>query len=125
MLQDLANLFRHDLPAQAELVRQPVGTVKAEGDGEEAIIGTDGLIYVNSEDTAEVVVFDPKSLEVMKRFPIGTAAAGNPSTARNPETPDARRSRRARRCPATPFSCGLQDLFGNRAPLPECRLVHP
>ena len=27
----------------------------------------DGLIYVNSEDTAEVVVFDPKSLEIKKR----------------------------------------------------------
>jgi len=25
------------------------------------------LIYVNSEDTAEVVVFDPKSLEIKKR----------------------------------------------------------
>jgi hypothetical protein len=32
-----------------------VGTVKAEGDGEQAVIGADGLIYVNSEDTAEVV----------------------------------------------------------------------
>lgn len=37
------------------------------------MIGSDGLIYVNSEDTAEVVVFDPKSLEVKKRFPIGVA----------------------------------------------------
>ena len=50
-----------------------VGTVKAEGDGEQAILGADGLIYVNSENTAEVVVFDPKSLEVKKRFPIGVA----------------------------------------------------
>ena len=50
-----------------------VGTVKLEGDGEQAIIGADGLIYVNSEDTAEVVAFDPKSLEVKKRFPIGVA----------------------------------------------------
>jgi hypothetical protein len=31
------------------------------------------LIYVNGEDTAEVVVFDPKSLEIKKRFPIGVA----------------------------------------------------
>ena len=31
------------------------------------------MIYVNSENTAEVVVFDPKSLEVKKRFPIGVA----------------------------------------------------
>ena len=43
------------------------------GDGEQAIVGKDGLIYVNSEDTAEVVVFDPKSLEVKNRFPIGVA----------------------------------------------------
>src|SRR5207249_824418 len=33
----------------------------------------DDLIYVNSEDTNEVVVFDPKSLQVRKRFPIGVA----------------------------------------------------
>src|SRR6266481_283845 len=50
-----------------------VGTVAAKGDGEQAIIGANGLIYVNSEDTAEVVVFDPKSLEVKNRFPIGVA----------------------------------------------------
>jgi DNA-binding beta-propeller fold protein YncE len=50
-----------------------VGTVKLEGDGEEAVIGADGMIYVNSENTSEVVVFDPKSLEVKKRFPIGVA----------------------------------------------------
>jgi len=31
------------------------------------------MIYVNIEDTDEVVVFDPKSLEVKKRFPIGVA----------------------------------------------------
>jgi hypothetical protein len=47
--------------------------VKLEGDGEQAVIGDDGLIYVNSEDTAEVVAFDPKSLQVKKRFPIGVA----------------------------------------------------
>jgi hypothetical protein len=28
------------------------------------------MIYVNSENTNEVVVFDPKSLQVKKRFPI-------------------------------------------------------
>ena len=50
-----------------------VGTVKLEGDGEQAIFGKDGMVYVNSENTAEVVVFDPKTLEVKKRFPIGVA----------------------------------------------------
>src|SRR5258708_435252 len=63
----------HDISAIDAKTGEVVGTVKAEGDGEEAIIGADGLIYVNSENTAEVVVFDPKSLEVKKRFPIGVA----------------------------------------------------
>src|ERR1700736_5443464 len=63
----------HDITAIDAATGDVVGTVKAEGDGDEAIIGADGLIYVNSEDTAEVVVFDPKSLEVKKRFPIGVA----------------------------------------------------
>src|SRR5437773_11611965 len=63
----------HDITAIQAATGEVVGTVKAEGDGEEAIIGSDGLIYVNSEDTAEVVAFDPKSLEVKKRFPIGVA----------------------------------------------------
>ena len=63
----------HDITAIDAATGDVVGTVRAEGDGEQAIIGADGLIYVNSEDTAEVVVFDPKSLEVKKRFPIGVA----------------------------------------------------
>ncbi len=63
----------HDVSAIDAATGEVVGTVKLEGDGEEAVIGADGLIYVNSEDTAEVVVFDPKSLDVKKRFPIGVA----------------------------------------------------
>src|SRR6266851_948431 len=63
----------HDISALDAATGEVVGTVKAEGDGEQAIIGADGLIYVNSENTNEVVVFDPKSLEVKKRFPIGVA----------------------------------------------------
>jgi len=63
----------HDISAIDAASGEVVGTVKAEGDGEEAVIGADGLIYVNSENTSEVVVFDPKSLEVKKRFPIGVA----------------------------------------------------
>jgi DNA-binding beta-propeller fold protein YncE len=63
----------HDITAIDAATGNVVGTVKAEGDGEQAIIGADGLIYVNSENTSEVVVFDPKSLEVKKRFPIGVA----------------------------------------------------
>src|SRR3979409_519859 len=37
------------------------------------ITGKDGLIYVNLEDKAEVAVFDPKTLEVKHRYPIGVA----------------------------------------------------
>jgi DNA-binding beta-propeller fold protein YncE len=62
----------HDITAIDAKSGDVVGTVKAEGDGEQAAIG-DGVIYVNSEDTNEVVVFDPKSLEVKNRFPIGVA----------------------------------------------------
>lgn len=63
----------HDISAIDAASGDVVGTVKVEGDGEQAVIGADGLIYVNSEEAGEVVVFDPKSLEVKKRFPIGVA----------------------------------------------------
>ena len=63
----------HDITAIDAEKGEVVGTVQAKGDGESAIIGADGLIYVNIEDTAEVIAFDPQSLEVKKRFPIGVA----------------------------------------------------
>src|SRR5882762_6728890 len=63
----------HDVTAIDAATGDVVGTVQVKGDGEQAIIGKDGLIYLNSEDTAEVVVFDPKSLEVKQRFPISVA----------------------------------------------------
>lgn len=62
----------HDITAIDAKTGQVIGTVKAEGDGESAVIA-DGLIYVNLEDTNEVLAFDPKSLEVKHRFPIGAA----------------------------------------------------
>ena len=63
----------HNITALDAATGDVVGTVDVKGDGEQAIIGADGLIYVNIEDTAEVAAFDPKSLEVKKRFPIGVA----------------------------------------------------
>jgi DNA-binding beta-propeller fold protein YncE len=63
----------HDVTAIDAKTGDVVGTVKLEGDGEQAVVGSDGLIYVNSEEASEVVVFDPHSLEVKKRFPIGVA----------------------------------------------------
>src|SRR5258705_5236866 len=62
----------HDITAIDAATGDVVGTVKIEGDGEQAVIA-DGLIYVNSEEAGEGVVFDPKSLEVKQRFPIGVA----------------------------------------------------
>jgi len=62
----------HDITAIDAKTGKVVGTVKVAGDGESAVIA-DGLIFVNLEDTNEVVAFDPKSLEVKKRFPIGVA----------------------------------------------------
>jgi DNA-binding beta-propeller fold protein YncE len=62
----------HDITAIDASTGDVVGTVKIEGDGEQAVIA-DGLIYVNSEEAGEVVAFDPKSLEVKKHFPIGVA----------------------------------------------------
>ncbi len=50
-----------------------IGTIKVGGGGEEAVKGKDGMYYLNIEDTAEVVVFDPKTLEVKRRMPIGVA----------------------------------------------------
>src|SRR5437667_10575245 len=51
----------HDISVIDAATGEVAGTVKLEGDGEQAVIGADGLIYVNSEDTAGVVGFDPRS----------------------------------------------------------------
>lgn len=63
----------HDIVAIDASTGEVVGTVKIEGDVEQTVIGTDSLIYVTCGNTDEVVVFDSKSLEVRKRFPIGVA----------------------------------------------------
>ncbi len=63
----------HDITAIDAKTGNVVGTVAAAADGESAIIAENGLIYVNMEDTNEVIAFDPKSLEIKHRFPIGVA----------------------------------------------------
>ena len=63
----------HDISVIDAKTGAVIGTVKVEGDGEQAVIGKNGLIYVNSENTSEVVAFDPQSLEVKQRYPIGVA----------------------------------------------------
>src|SRR3989441_1240890 len=60
----------HDITAIDAKTGDVVGTVKVDGDGEEAVV-TAGLIYVNSEKTDWVVAFDRNALEVKSRFPIG------------------------------------------------------
>jgi DNA-binding beta-propeller fold protein YncE len=45
----------HDISAIDAATGKLVGTVKAEGDGEQAVVGADGLVYVNLEDKAEVL----------------------------------------------------------------------
>src|SRR5262245_47279896 len=47
----------HDITALDAATGDVVGTVKLQGDGEQAIFGKDGLVYVNSADTAEVVAY--------------------------------------------------------------------
>ena len=63
----------HDVSAIDAITGEVVGTVKLEGDGEQAVIAANGMIYVNSENTSEVIAFDPKTLQVKSRFPIGAA----------------------------------------------------
>lgn len=60
----------HDVSAIDTVTGELAGTVRLQGDGEQAVIGSDGLIYVNSEDTSEVVVFDPRTLQVKRRMPV-------------------------------------------------------
>ena len=47
-----------------------VGTVDIGGKPEFAVTDGKGTIFVNNEDTSEVVAFDAKTLEVKKRWPI-------------------------------------------------------
>src|SRR5262245_15182129 len=62
----------HDITAIDAKSGQVIGTIAVAGDGESAVI-SNGLVFVNIEDTNEVVTFDPKSLQVKNRFPIGVA----------------------------------------------------
>jgi DNA-binding beta-propeller fold protein YncE len=68
----------HDITAIDPDSGTVVGTVAVKGDGEGVVSSSDGLIYVNLEDTSEVVAFDPKTLEVKHRFVIdgGKAPTG-------------------------------------------------
>jgi alkaline phosphatase len=75
----------HDITAIDAASGAVAGTVKVGGDGEQAAIGSNGLIYVNLEDKNEVAVFDAKTLEVKNRFPLtgATTPTGLAYDARN------------------------------------------
>jgi YVTN family beta-propeller protein len=60
----------HDISVLDAKSGDVVGTVAVAGDGEQIVTGADGMLYVNLEDTAEVAVFDPKTLEIKHKFPI-------------------------------------------------------
>ena len=68
----------HDITAIDPDSGTVVGTVAVKGDGEGVVSGSDGLVFVNLEDTSEVVAFDAKTLEVKHRFAIdgGKAPSG-------------------------------------------------
>ncbi len=63
----------HDITAIDAATGKLAGTVKIGGDGEQMVQGRDGVLFVNLEDTNEVASFDPKTLEVKQRFPLGDA----------------------------------------------------
>ena len=63
----------NDITALDAATGKVVGTVQIGGAGEQMVNGRDGLLYVNLEDTNEVVAFNPKTLSVQHRFPISAA----------------------------------------------------
>lgn len=60
----------HDITAVDASTLKVVGTIKVDGDGEAMVTGPRGLIYLGIEDKAEVVAFDPKTLEIKHHFPL-------------------------------------------------------
>jgi YVTN family beta-propeller protein len=52
-----------------------VGTVEIGGNGEGAVTGKDGLVYVALEDKNEIAAFDPKTLEVKRHLPLENVTA--------------------------------------------------
>lgn len=63
----------HDSTVLDATTGEVVGTLALAGDGEQHAPGKNGLIWVASEDTAEIVAFDPKAMKVVKRVAIASA----------------------------------------------------
>jgi YVTN family beta-propeller protein len=65
----------HDITAIDGATGDVVGTVEVGGNGEGAVTGKDGLVYVALEDKNEVAAFDPKTLEVKRHLPLESVTA--------------------------------------------------
>ncbi len=65
----------HTISAIDATSGEVVGTVNVEGDGEGVGTGKDGMIYVALEDKNEIVVFDPKTLEIKRHMPLDGVTA--------------------------------------------------
>jgi DNA-binding beta-propeller fold protein YncE len=65
----------HDITAIDGSTGNVVGTVDIGGNGEGAVTGKDGLVYVNLEDKNEIAAFDPKTLEVKRHLPLENITA--------------------------------------------------
>jgi hypothetical protein len=65
----------HNITAIDGATGNVVGTVDIGGDGEGAVIGKDGLVYVALEDKNEIAAFDPKTLEVKRHLPLDNITA--------------------------------------------------
>ncbi|MBY0503601.1 MAG: YncE family protein [Bryobacteraceae bacterium] len=63
----------HDMTVVDAEKAEVIGTVELKGDGESVVLGKDGLLYVNVEDTTEVAAVDPKTMKVMRRLPTQAA----------------------------------------------------
>jgi len=64
------NHHSHDITAIDAATGNVAGTVEVGGNGEGAVAGKDGLLYVALEDKNEIVVFDPKTLEVKRHISL-------------------------------------------------------
>lgn len=65
-----SNHGSHDMKAIDAATGKVVCTIEAEGDGEGIVSTSDGRLFVNQEDTSEVVEIDAKTLEVKHRFAV-------------------------------------------------------
>ncbi len=59
-----------DITAIDAATGEIAGSIPVDGECEFMVTGADGLIYANLEDKNQVVVFDPSTLEIKRKFPI-------------------------------------------------------